>query len=67
MNAFDFEKNQILNFQKQKARVTNFNKTTGNKLGKKGEFDSAARFLLQALGKKIFQREYFLNDLKEET
>ena len=46
----DFEKNQIQNFQKQKARIDNQNKTTGNKLGKNGEFEDAAKSLLQALG-----------------
>merc|ERR1712218_448828 len=51
--ALDFEKNQIQNFHKQKARVKNQNKTTGNKLGKKGEFKDAAKYLLQALGGNI--------------
>ena len=52
--ALGFEKNQILNFQKQKARVRNQNRTTGNKLGKKGEFEDAAKYLLQALGTRSF-------------
>ena len=47
----DYEKNQIQNFQKQKARVKNQDRVTTNKFGKKGEFESAAKFMLQALGR----------------
>merc|ERR1712012_791509 len=36
VNALNFEKNQIQNFFKQKARLENQNKVTGNKKGKKG-------------------------------
>jgi len=53
VNALNFEKNQIQNFYKQKARLTNHNKTKSNKLGKKGEFAEAAKYLLQALGGNI--------------
>jgi len=53
VNALNFEKNQIQNFFKQKTRVTNHNKTKSNKLGKKGEFEDAAKYLLQALGGDI--------------
>merc|ERR1712013_659892 len=35
VNALNFEKNQIQNFFKQKARLENQNKVTGNKKGKK--------------------------------
>jgi hypothetical protein len=53
VNALNFEKNQIQNFFKQKARLQNHNKTKANKLGKKGEFKDAAKYLLQALGGNI--------------
>jgi len=53
VNSLNFEKNQIQNFYKQKARLTNHNKTKSNKLGKKGEFADAAKYLLQALGGNI--------------
>merc|ERR1711962_1533771 len=36
VNALNFEKNQIQNFFKQKARLENQNKVTGKKKGKKG-------------------------------
>jgi len=48
-----FEKNQIQNFFKQKARFENQGKTTTNKLGKKGEFKDAAKYMLQAIGGDI--------------
>merc|ERR1711973_878877 len=44
VNALNFEKNQIQNFFKQKARLENQNKVTGNKKGKKGEFEDAAKY-----------------------
>lgn len=50
VDALNFEKNQIQSFFKQKARIKNQNKTTGGKLGKKGEFEDAAKYLLQAIG-----------------
>jgi len=53
VDALNFEKNQIQNFYKQKARLQNHNKTTGNKQGKKGEFEDAAKYLLQAIGGNI--------------
>merc|ERR1712180_412051 len=43
VNALNFEKNQIQNFFKQKARLENQNKVTGNKKGKKGEFEDDCR------------------------
>merc|ERR1712192_178571 len=36
VNSLNFEKNQIQNFFKQKARLENQDKVTGNKKGKKG-------------------------------
>merc|ERR1711928_267232 len=36
VNALNFEKNQIQNFFKQKARLENQNKVTGNKARKEG-------------------------------
>jgi len=53
VNALSFEKNQIQNFFKQKARFENQGKTTKNKLGKKGEFEDAAKYMLQAIGGDI--------------
>merc|ERR1712106_1152698 len=53
VDALNFEKNQIQNFFKQKARLINHNKTTANKQGKKGEFMQAAKFMLQAIGGNI--------------
>eukprot|EP00090_Calanus_glacialis_P047515 TRINITY_DN990_c0_g1_i2.p1 TRINITY_DN990_c0_g1~~TRINITY_DN990_c0_g1_i2.p1 ORF type:complete len:437 (-),score=117.37 TRINITY_DN990_c0_g1_i2:2838-4148(-) len=50
VDALNFEKNQIQNFYKQKARLINHNKTTASKQGKKGEFEDAAKYLLQAIG-----------------
>merc|ERR1711936_1355606 len=53
VNALNFEKNQIQNFFKQKARLENQNKVTGNKKGKKGEFEDAAGYMLTAIGGNI--------------
>merc|ERR1712088_1264026 len=53
VNALNFEKNQILNFFKQKARLENQNKVTRNKKGKKGEFEDAAGYMLTAIGGNI--------------
>ena len=50
IDSLNFEKNQIRNFFKQKARVQAHNKTTSSKKGKKGEFKDAAKYLLQAIG-----------------
>jgi len=53
VNALNFEKGQIQNFFKQKARLENQNKVTGNKKGKKGEFKDAAGYMLTAIGGNI--------------
>merc|ERR1712061_662033 len=53
VNSLNFEKNQIQNFFKQKARLENQNKVTGNKKGKKGEFEDAAKYMLTAIGGNI--------------
>merc|ERR1712060_734473 len=53
VNSLNFEKNQIQNFFKQKARLENQNKVTGNKKGKKGEFEDAAGYMLTAIGGNI--------------
>merc|ERR1712222_224267 len=53
VNALNFEKNQIQNFFKQKARLENQDKVTGNKKGKKGEFEDAAGYMLTAIGGNI--------------
>ena len=54
MDSLNFEKNQIQNFFKQKARLQNHNKTTSNKQGKKGEFMDSAKYMLQAIGEDKF-------------
>merc|ERR1711936_1313488 len=53
VNSLNFEKNQIQDFFKQKARLENQNKVTGNKKGKKGEFEDAAGYMLTAIGGNI--------------
>merc|ERR1712192_279314 len=53
VNSLNFEKNQIQNFFKQKARLENQDKVTGNKKGKKGEFEDAAGYMLTAIGGSI--------------
>lgn len=53
VDSLNFEKNQIQNFYKQKARLQNHNKTTSNKQGKKGEFEDAAKYMLIAIGGNI--------------
>merc|ERR1712223_549093 len=53
VNALNFEKNQIQNFFKQKTCLENQNKVTGNKKGKKGEFEDAAKYMLTAIGGNI--------------
>ena len=71
----NFEKNQIQNFLSQKARMTvnisnvlykclysilqSGNKITGNKLGKKGEFKDAAKYMLQVTNFKSYNVAYF--------
>merc|ERR1719450_1061572 len=53
VNALHFEKSQIQNFFKRKARLENQNKVTENKKGKKGEFEDAAGYMLTAIGGNI--------------
>merc|ERR1711992_456269 len=52
-NAIDilgYEKNQILNFQKQKARIESHNRTANNKMKKRDSFQAVASTLLEAIG-----------------
>ena len=52
-NAMDcmlFEKNQILNWQKQAKRLENHGTISTNKVGKKGEFEEARKHLEWAIG-----------------
>merc|ERR1712241_330436 len=52
-NAIDilgYERNQILNFQKQKARIESHNRTANNKKEKRDSFQAAASALLEAIG-----------------
>jgi len=53
VEALNFEKNQIQNFFKQKARLLNHNKTTGNKLSKNMNFNESADYMLKAIGGNI--------------
>jgi len=53
VEALNFEKNQIQNFFKQKARLLNHNKTTGNKLSKNMNFNESADYMLKAIGGDI--------------
>merc|ERR1711936_404560 len=53
VSALNFEKGQIQNFFKRKARLENQAKVTGNKKGKKGEFEDAAGYMLTAIGGNI--------------
>ena len=43
-------KMQVRSFNRKFSRIKNFNKTMGNKLGKKGVFEETAKYLLMALG-----------------
>jgi len=45
--------NQVRTFNRKFARIKSFNKTVGNKLGKKGVFEETASWLLVALGGNI--------------
>merc|ERR1711997_1085289 len=52
-NAIDilgYERNQILNFQKQKARIESHNRTANNKRKKRDSFQAAASALLESIG-----------------
>merc|ERR1711936_123874 len=53
VSALNFEKGQIQNFFKRKARLENQAKVTGNNKGKKGEFEDAAGYMLTAIGGNI--------------
>ena len=43
-------RSQVRTFSRRFARIKNFNKTIGNKLGKKGVFEESAKYLLLSLG-----------------
>merc|ERR1712183_707208 len=46
-------RSQVRTFNRKFARIKSFNKTVGNKLGKKGVFEETAKYLLLALGGNI--------------
>ena len=48
-----YERNQILNFQKQTARILSHNKTVNNKMKKRNSFKNAASKLLEAVGGNV--------------
>jgi len=50
LESMNFEKNQIQNFFKQKARLQNHAKLSGNKMKKNMNFVESAGFMLQAIG-----------------
>lgn len=53
LDALKFEGAQIQNFFKQKSRLKSHDKITGSKLGKKGNFEKTAGYMLTALGGNI--------------
>jgi len=53
VDVMKYLKNQVRTFGRKFARIESFNKTVGNKLGKKGVFEDTAKYLLIALGGNI--------------
>ena len=50
MDVLKYLRSQVRTFNRKFARIKSFNKTVGNKLGKKGVFEETAKYLLLALG-----------------
>merc|ERR1711936_1112097 len=53
VDVLKYLRNQVRTFNRKFARIKSFNKTVGNKLGKKGVFEETAKYLLLALGGNI--------------
>jgi len=53
VDVLKYLRNQVRTFNRKFARIKSFNKTVGNKLGKKGVFEETAAYLLLALGGNI--------------
>ena len=59
MDVLKYLRSQVRTFNRKFARIKSFNKTVGNKLGKKGVFEETAKYLLLALGLFIcYHSEY---------
>ena len=50
VEVLKYLRSQVRTFSRRFARIKNFNKTIGNKLGKKGVFEESAKYLLLSLG-----------------
>ena len=53
MDVLKYLRSQVRTFNRKFARIKSFNKTVGNKLGKKGVFEQTAKYLLLALGRFV--------------
>jgi len=53
VEVLKYLRSQVRTFSRRFARIQNFNKTIGNKLGKKGVFEESAKYLLLSLGGNI--------------
>ena len=53
MDVLKYLRSQVRTFNRKFARIKSFNKTVGNKLGKKGVFEETAKYLLLALGRFV--------------
>merc|ERR1712183_626932 len=53
VDVLKYLRSQVRTFNRKFARIKSFNKTVGNKLGKKGVFEETAKYLLLALGGNI--------------
>merc|ERR1712241_1069676 len=53
VDVLKYLRSQVRTFNRKFARIKSFNKTVGNKLGKKGVFEETASWLLVALGGNI--------------
>jgi len=53
VEVLKYLRSQVRTFSRRFARIKNFNKTIGNKLGKKGVFEESAKYLLLSLGGNI--------------
>merc|ERR1711997_1166846 len=53
VDVLKYLRSQVRTFNRKFARIKSFNKTVGNKLGKKGVFEQTAKYLLLALGGNI--------------
>ena len=59
MDVLKYLRSQVRTFNRKFARIKSFNKTVGNKLGKKGVFEQTAKYLLLALGRFVDNYYYY--------